>query len=149
MKPELLKAIDPYVRKIGLYTSYELSEKEFVGLVDLTDIDSLYEHGYEEAPTFAGIGLEAAKIHPISETVHDLSLRKIDPENNRKQYHIHIWMYDPAEIWAHHELRPDIRPVGGESLREMYQRLRTHYRPTYGENYIKGKADESVRELVE
>jgi len=81
MKPELLKAIDPLARTVGLYTSYELSEMEFVGSVgvDTTNVfkkledrrppfvmehdlyRTLTTNGYETSPTFAGITLEAAR----------------------------------------------------------------------------------------
>ena len=148
MNPELLKRLDPIARRFGGYTAYTLSTEEFVGLVSPHKQPSLYELGYEKSPTFAGISLEAAKIHPISGDTHDVSLRKIDPQNTRKQYHVHIWLYDPAEVYVHREYRPDIRPVSGESISEMIERLRTHYKPTYGENYEQGEMCDDLEELL-
>jgi hypothetical protein len=148
MKPELLKAIDPLARKVGLYTSYQLSQKEYVGLFE-APISELKAAGYEHPPTFAGIGLEAAKQHPLNQSVHDVSLRKVDPNNPRMQYHIHIWDYRPKELYSHYEFRPDLKVLAGETLSEAIERLRTHYRPEWGESYIRGKADQTVRGLVE
>jgi hypothetical protein len=174
MKPELLKAIDPYLRRVGLYSAYTLDEKEFVGSVgiDTSNVfkkledrrppfvmehdfyNTLTANGYETSPTFAGITLEAAKIHPKTGDVHDVSLRKVDPENNQKQYHLHYWLESveegyEAQLFSHHEYRPDVRILDGETLSEAIERLKTHYRPEWGESYIRGKADQTVRGLVE
>ena len=175
MKPELLKAIDPIARRVGLYTSYELSGKEYVGSVEINTSNvfkdakdlrppfvmehdlyrTLTTNGYETSPTFAGITLEAAKIHPESGRVHDVSLRKVDPENNQKQYHLHYWLESveegyEAELFSHHEYRPDLKILEGETLADAIERLRTHYRPEWDtDEYVRGKADQTVRELVE
>lgn len=159
MNPELLKAIDPIVRKVGLYTSYELHESEFVGEVPYAIPGIQYylpENGYEKPPTFLGVPLQAAKLHPETGDVHDWSYRKVDPENNRKQYHIHGWEHnikDPTEkyheIASHWEYRPDVCRVAGETIGEAIERLRTHFKPDWGTSeYQQGKMDDSLRELV-
>jgi len=153
MNPELLKAIDPLARKVGLYTSYELSEMEFVGHADGWNIkEILKQNGYEKPPTFLSVQLQAAKLHPKHNVVHDWSFRKVDPENERKQYHIHAWdvpSVQKAELASHYEFRPDLKVLEGETLADAIERLRTHYRPSWGESYIRGKADQTVRGLVE
>ena len=154
MNPTTLKKLDPIARKIGFYTSYTLDEAEYIGDGKLAIVRQLREGGYETPPTFAGIPLAAAKEHPETGRVHDVSLRKVDEDNPRMQYHIHYWIErtgDEAEveIYSHYEFRPDFKPVGEETTGEMIERLRTHYRPVYGDDYVQGKADESVRELVE
>jgi len=175
MNPTLLKQLDPIARKIGFYTSYELDESEYIGSVDI-NTENVFEasenlrppfvmerdfyrtletNGYEKPPTFAGIPLAAAKEHPETGRVHDVSLRKIDEDNPRMQYHIHYWIERSgkgakAEIYSHYEYRPDFARVADETTGEMIERLRTHYRPDYtnGE-YIQGKADPTLRGLIE
>jgi hypothetical protein len=154
MKPELLKAIDPYLRRVGLYSAYTLDEKEFVGHADGWNIKKiLKQNGYENPPTFLGVQLQAAKLHPKHNVIHDWSFRKVDPENNRKQYHIHAWnvpSVQKAELASHYEFRPDIAVLEGETLSDAIERLQTHYRPEWDtDEYVQGKADQTVRELVE
>ena len=174
MNPTLLKKLDPIARKIGLYTSYTLDEAEYIGKAEINtsnvfeDVENLrppfvMEHdlyrslevgGYEQPPTFMGIPLAAAKEHPETGRVHDVSLRKVDEDNPRMQYHIHYWIErkgDGAEakLYSHYEFRPDFARVGDETTGEMINRLRTHYRPVYGDDYVQGKADPTVRGLVE
>src|SRR6056297_612785 len=155
MNPTLLKKLDPIARRIGLYTSYELDEREYIGRGPPGLVRKLLDRGYEKPPTFAGIPLAAAKEHPETGRVHDVSLRKIDEDNPRMQYHIHYWIERSgkgakAEIYSHYEYRPDFARVADETTGEMIERLRTHYRPDYtnGE-YIQGKADPTLRSLVE
>ncbi len=154
MKPTTLKKLDPIARKIGLYTSYELDEEEYVGTVHIDDAIDVLQTEYETPPTFMGIPLAAAKEHPETGEVHDVSLRKVDEDNPRMQYHIHYWVQGgdeyQAELYSHYEFRPDFKPVGDETTGEMINRLRTHYRPDYSNGeYIQGKADPMVRRLVE
>jgi hypothetical protein len=52
------------------------------------------------------------------------------------------------EIFSHYEYRPDFTRVGDESTSDMIARLRTHYRPEWGDSYIRGKASPVVEELV-
>jgi hypothetical protein len=84
--------------------------------------------------------------------VHDVSLRKVDPDNSRKQYHVHLWHIENNKYWkiaSHYEYRPDFTRVGDESTSDMIARLRTHYRPEWdSDDYIRGKASPVVEELV-
>ena len=155
---DLLVRLDPIAREFGFYTSYELSEHEFMGEVKTIDDDNynyLKYHlptnaGYEKPPKAIGVPLEAAKIHPTWGEVHDYSLRKVDQESPRWQYHVHVWEREKwSEIFSHYELRPDFRRINGESWNKMYDRLREHYRPDWGETYIRGKACGDVEALVE
>jgi hypothetical protein len=168
----LLSTIDPYLRKIGLYSSYTLSKEEFVGTVEINTSNVfqdtmnppfVMEHdfyrrlecfGYEKPPTFLGVPLIAAKKHPETARIHDVSLRKVDIENTRKQYHLHYWLESlddgyEAEIAVHREYRPDITILEGETLAQAKNRLETHYRPAYGTNYEKGKLDSDLESLLD
>jgi hypothetical protein len=151
MNPTLLKKLDPIARKIGLYTSYELSEEEYIGRGPPGLVRKLLDRGYENPPTFMGIPLAAAKEHPETGRVHDYSLRRIGT-NPRMQYHVHLWYAESSKdlhAYSHYEFRPDFKRVGDETTGEMINRLRTHYRPVYNESYIQGKADPTLRGLVE
>jgi len=152
MNPTLLKKLDPIARRIGLYTSYELDEREYIGRGPPGLVRKLLERGYEKPPTFMGIPLAAAKEHPETGRVHDYSLRRIGT-NPRMQYHVHLWYAESSKdlhAYSHYEYRPDFKRVGDETTGEMIERLKTHYRPDYtnGE-YIQGKADPTLRGLVE
>ena len=174
MNPELLKRLDPIARRFGFYLSYTLDESEFIGETDIDTANvfnepenmnppfvmehDLYQYlewiGYEQNATFAGISLVAAKQHPKTGRVHDVSMRKIDPENERKQYHLHYWLersggVDTVQIASHREYRPDFKRVADESYSEMYDRLRTHYRPEYGEDYERGVMCDELESLVD
>lgn len=159
MNPEFLKAIDPLVRRFGGYTAYQLDQDEFIGTVSSINEDAYgylkyafkYELGYEEPPRFFGVSLEAAKLHPKTKDVHTYSYRKVDSENKRKQFHIHVWERGAySEIYSHHEFRPDVRILKGETLGEAIERLQTHYRPDWSTfEYQQGKADKALLELVE
>ena len=149
----LRRKLNPIARRFGFYTAYMLDDREFVG--ELPNAPVWWQtHGYESNPTVAGIPLSAAKIHPSTGQTHDISVRKVDPENTQKQYHLHYWLESveegyEAELFSHHEYRPDLKILEGETLSDAIERLRTHYRPEWGESYIRGKADQTVRELVE
>lgn len=146
----LLERIDPIARKFGLYTSYELSEKEYVGDANpSTVVETLQEAGYEAPPTFLGVPLAASKTHPETKTTHDVTLRKINPKRPRSQWHIHIWFIeDTAEVFSHYEYRPDIEPIAGESWIDMKSRLKTHFKPEWGTDYLRGVSSEAVQELT-
>lgn len=157
MTPRTKLLLDNVARKFGFYTAYELDSEEYVGTVQgMWTVQRLMQRGYEKPPTFAGVSLQAAKLHPDSGDVHDISLRKVDPDNPRKQWHIHLYHTGPTmfveheelEIFSHYEFRPDFQRVGDESYGDMIERLRTHYRPEWGETYIRGKASPVVTELV-
>ena len=151
MNPELLKRLDPIARRFGGYTAYTLSEKERVGTIKTNAVSALREIGYEWPPRFAGIRLEAAKMHPETGEVHQASFRKVDPNNERKQYHVHLWdvfSIAPTPVYVHREYRPDFKRVADESYSEMYDRLRTHYRPEYGVDYERGVMCDDLEALV-
>lgn len=162
MKPRTKLLLDDVARKFGFYTAYELDSEEYVGTVEGMHVaERLRQRGYEASPSIAGITLEAAKLHPDTGNVHDVSLRKVDPDNPRKQWHVHIfnsgkvdahglaWPNARHKIFTHYEFRPDFTRVGDESYGDMIQRLRTHYRPEWGsDDYIRGKASPVVTELV-
>jgi hypothetical protein len=153
MNPTLLKKLDPIARRIGLYTSYELDESEYIGRGPPGIASGLVTCGYENPPKLFGIPLAAAKEHPETGEVHDYTLRRVDKDNPRMQYHIHLWYAESSKdlhAYSHYEFRPDFKRVGDETTGEMINRLRTHYRPDYtnGE-YIQGKADPTLRGLVE
>jgi len=152
MNPTLLKKLDPIARKIGLYTSYELDESEYIGQGPPGIVRKLLERGYEKPPTFAGIPLAAAKEHPETGRVHDYSLRRIGT-NPRMQYHIHYWVQGgdeyQAEIYSHYEYRPDFKRVGDETTGEMINRLRTHYSPEWGTSeYQQGVMCDDLQDLL-
>jgi hypothetical protein len=154
MNQQTLKAmLDPLARKSGLYLSYELDEKEFVGSIVLESrvvATNLKSKGYTETPNIAGIHLQASKEHPETNALHEYSLRRIDPKNRRKQYHVHLFTHHgKTEIFSHHEYRPDLRVLQSERITGAIQRLQTHYRPTWGQDYHRGMYDTPVGELVE
>mgnify|MGYP000320657533 FL=1 len=144
------KRFDPLARRFGFYLSYTISEEEFIGTLSPGWVSTLKANGYEPSPRIMGIKLEAAKIHPETGAVHDFSLRKVDPENPKYQYHAHMWTRSDglARVAVHYEARPDVRRIGDESLSDAKQRLQTHYRPE-GDEYLKGVADDTLKELVE
>jgi len=150
----LLAALNPLAERAGLYTAYELTPEERIGVVEDTTVPRtvrlLRSRGYETSPTFAGIPLQAAKLHPEAGEVHQASLRRIDPQNPRRQYHVHLWAtWDGTEIFSHWEYRPDFTRVGQEAYSDMRFRLKTHYRPDWDtDDYERGKADDYVRSLT-
>lgn len=155
---DLLVKLDPIARKLGFYSAYELSSEEYLGEIKTIDDDGYgylkyaltSEMGYEKSPKLMGIRLEAAKISPHWATVHDYSYRKVDPENPRWQWHIHVWENSAhSEIYSHYEYRPDVTLIDGESVSEAIERLRTHYRPSWGEDYLKGEMCDDVKKLVD
>lgn len=155
MTPRTKLLLDDVARKFGFYTAYALDSDEWVGTVEGMHVgERLRQRGYEDSPSVAGITLEAAKLHPDTGNVHDVSLRKVDSDNPRKQWHVHLFIDEttmpwPREIFSHYEFRPDFQRVGGESYGDMIERLRTHYRPEWGsDDYTRGKASPVVTELV-
>ena len=149
---QLKKRLNPAAKRFGLYTAYALDSSEYIGYIDSTPhlvaVD-LYEDGYEKPPTFAGVELAAAKIHSTEEIVDEYSCRKVDPDNPRWQWHVHLFKIDDVtEIFSHYEMRPDFKKIDGEDTAEMLGRLQIHYRPEYGTDYYQGKADPVVQDLV-
>jgi hypothetical protein len=149
---QLKKRLNPVAQKAGLYTAYELSLNELVGTYD--DVPTgvrnwLFKDGYETAPSIVGVTLTAAKTHPLTDEVHSYSIRRVDPDNPRWQWHVHLWYVQGAtEIFSHYEMRPDFKKIDGEDTAEMIGRLKIHYRPEYGREYYRGEADPVVTDLV-
>lgn len=164
--PTFRKRLDGPLRRLTndrLYYSYGLEKAERIGTVA---VGGNYGHkliahrlktfGYENPPTFGGIPLEAAKTHPRTGHVHDYSLRRVDPENEKRQFHVHLFVVDGVvEVFSHLELRPDFRPVAGESLRDAYARLQEHLSPSWGPQwgdgttYVLGGHDDVVAGLID
>ena len=152
----LLPALDRLLGAVGLYAAYELHPGESVGTVrpsgGVDDVRAhLLERGYERSR------LAALKYHPGTGAREAGSLRRVDPDHPRRQWHVHLFVRDggAVELFSHYEYRPDPRPLAGESVRECVERLREHYRPTWGTawtdetTYAVGRVDGVVRRLVD
>ena len=155
---QLKKRLNPVAQKVGLYTAYRLDESEYVGAAHSawSAKAQIEDSDYESPPNVAGIQLSAAKEHPHWDELYDLTYRKVDPDNPRWQWHIHLWLCGSEykdvnvyyEIFSHYEMRPDFKKIDGEDTAEMLGRLQIHYRPEYGTDYYQGKADPVVQDLV-
>lgn len=156
LRQHALPIVDDLLEPLGLYAAYELGEREFVGDVWLPlgayDAEQyLLENGYEPST------LAALKYHPETGEPDDASLRRVDPESPRWQWHVHLFEQGSGfvNIFSHYELRPDLGAVDDETLAERYERLREHYRPTWGMEqrddvtYILGAACPVVDDLLE
>lgn len=83
-------------------------------------------------------------------------MRRVDPSDPRRQYHVHLFDEGTAgtSIYSHLEYRPDIHPVGDESLDDAVARLREHYSPSWGSEwgpgvtYVQGAHCDAVDRLV-
>jgi hypothetical protein len=137
----------------GWYTAYDLGAAEHVATTRLS-VPALRETlrmgGYERQR------LSAAKRHPQTGQLHDLSMRRVPDEHpdavrgtritawpaRACQFHVHAFRLDTDTLgpvtWvgSHYELRPDFfRP------RPSVQRLHEHYKPEYGQTYHRGVTD--------
>lgn len=136
------------------YVAYPLREAEYVGSVrkpveevrtDLVDLG--YEFGY----------LSSLKYHWETDDPDQGSYRRIDPANERWQWHVHLFERgDSVELSSHYEYRPDVRRIAGETHSERIERLREHYRPTWnvgnpdGEpTYFLGRQCEQIEAYVD
>lgn len=152
LRQRLLSTSDPVARRLGTYTAYRLDRAEFVGTLqrDRGTFD-LRDLGYEHNP------LSAAKYHPETDELDDSSWRRVDPDDPRWQWHVHLWENDvEVEAFSHYEYRPDPRLLSGESPSDMTQRLRDHYNPKWDTdydadeaNYFLGDACGELRAVVE
>lgn len=156
LRSRLLYKIDWGADKIGMYTSYEVQANELVGSTDrdIKDvITRLREIGYKynsisAAKQHAESGnLETASFRSVPEEHPDLNQETQITSNWRPidcQYHVHLFEVDDrVEITSHYELRPDILNPEFSS-----DRLRTHYRPEWGESYIPGVYEPSVENII-
>jgi len=144
----LRRLLNPVANRLGFYTAYTLDRRERVGTLPVSPLEwSAY--GYTTNPSLLGVPLSAAKIHPETNKTHDISLRKVDPQNKRKQWHIHVFKQGTKmEVFSHYEFRPDPTTVGDEDIVEMKQRLKTHYRPEWGDEYRMGVVDSDLKQLL-
>lgn len=153
----ILPTVDRLAQPVGQYTAYELHALEYVGTVDEIAVAEgvgtlLEEYGYEFC------GLAALKYYPDTTVPDDGSYRKVDPDNPRWQWHVHLFENDAVvEIYSHYEYRPDLVALEGEdsdgfaarvylasmaragvvswgearSRDDALDRLIEHYRPTW------------------
>ena len=132
IRQHIMSVLDPYVEEVDLYTAYELHPDEFIGEVAIPHEEiTLRPFGYSPHH------LAAAKYHPYSGQLDGSSWRKIDTENPRWQWHIHLWdtSSEGTEISSHYEYRPDVRLLADESVHDMANRLEEHYSPKWDTNY--------------
>ena len=143
---QVLKWINPLANLFGFYTAYTLTVPEFIGVTQSDNLrETLLRQGYEPPPKLWIIPLSAAKTHPVTGDIHAWTLRQIDSDSPRHQYHIHVFTTDTGlSVASHYELRPDLKRIAGETHKERMDRLRTHYRPVWGDEYIRGKAPDSL-----
>lgn len=139
-------AADPYTRRyLSLYTAYPLDRSEYVATVT-GEIDALRTR--LRAAGYTPQRLSAAKRHPETGRLHLLSMRRVPDEHPADaygaavasyppqscQYHLHAFpspVHGQFDVFAHYELRPLIHPI-------------EHYRPTYGDTYLRGVADPAL-----
>ena len=123
-----------------MYSAYSLSEEEYIGRFDgnLKEArGALSEKGYKYNM------LGAKKLHPETEKVDDGSFRNLDPDDNSKQWHVHIWETDNGvQFFSHYEYKPEPwRPI---DIARPFE----HYRPDYGETYIQGQHSRGIKEVL-
>ena len=142
--------MNPIANRYGFYTSYELTEPEFIGIAKSRHLRKKLERdGWTRPPTIAGIPLSAVKTHPDTGQPHNWTLRYPDPDRPRQQYHLHAFKTSQGtEVACHYELRPDLKMLEGESPQDRRDRLTTHYRPKWGEDYIRGKHPEAIQSYL-
>lgn len=152
---ELRAAVDPIVRPYNLYSAYPLDEREHIGAM-VGDVEAarelLVDEGYE--PQY----LSAAKRHLETDQLHDLSYRRVPSEHPAAaagtrltstfepaecQHHIHVFDLGDVLGWfIHYEARPDFLEPS-----VSIERLQTHYRPVWGQDYLLGNPDFEVPDV--
>jgi hypothetical protein len=157
-RSSILPRVDEYSREyLGLYTAYEVSEEEFVfeTNADLEELKkSLENAGYNY--NF----LAATKKHPVFDIVDSGSFRRVPethPDNldkdselyqewspNHCQFHIHIFEINDGskQVSCHYELRPDL-----SNPKLSIDRMKSHYRPEWGETYFPSIHDTKISSL--
>lgn len=133
-------ALDPLARVYGQYTAYRLHINEHVGHVDGMSVPDARD--YLKAKGYTPQYLSAAKRHPETGQLHDLSYRRVPDAHPIEaegtpiakksprlcQYHVHAFRVGGGVDWfSHYEYRPLM--------------LMKHYRPEYGATYLRGVSD--------
>jgi len=157
----------------SLYTAYELSDEEHIGTFDVP-VDraavKIYKAGYGSLPTVFGILLSAAKRHPETGKLHDVTRRKVprskaeiervnelvrgteleNYEAERLQFHVHLFQRNDGtiEVYSHLEFRSDLQSVGTEDKSEAFGRLMEHYNPRYDRTYLEGASEPKLEQLL-
>lgn len=81
----------------------------------------------EPLPPFAPVA-----IHPETDDVADHSFRRIDDENPRWHWEIYVFEIEgAADLYARYKFRPDLSPIGGETIKEHRERVNGAYHPTH------------------
>ena len=130
------------------YAAYTLSQEEFIAHLPDTQggmetVESfLFQEGFRRVKVLA-----ALKYHPDTGDPDNGSWRVVDDENPRHQYHIHVFeVSDGIDVFCHYEYRPDLKPVANESVTDMVDRLKDHYKPESDE-YLMGKYPPSLNSM--
>lgn len=155
LRETLLLPADRLLRPAGLYAAYSIGDEQIASLPDVEPrwaICAMRTVGFEPA------WLAALKYRSTARRHHDVASLRYVPEEHPAvdarivdewapeecQYHLHLFDVDGVlEVYSHYEVRPDLlRPS------PSIERLRTHYRPEYGEDYVKGLAPREVHEWI-
>lgn len=136
MRRALYPAIDPLLRSLTndrLYSQYDLTEAEYVRTVHESPAvveKRLKMRGYEDSGWTAAVkGLENYDMLERASLRHTAG---------RWQYHVHLFGARSTRVYSHYEMRPDLRPLPGESLSEMKARLQEHLHPSWGRELEEG-----------
>lgn len=154
-----LRTISRPLLRVGVldspwYASYELHEAEHIATIAQPVervVDELESMGYEAST------LAALKLHPEYGVADAGSYRRVSTHNPHWQWHVHVFdvARDATDVFSHYEYRPDVRPLGDETLCEAAYRLREHYRPTWNTSapddeatYYLGEACERLYDYI-
>lgn len=154
VRENVLPHVDRAISPLGLYAMYRLSYKEIVAEKLECSMDEVI-HNLKDLG-FQYHGISAAKLHPTVEKVDSCSYRLVPDEHpdtsarivkewepEECQYHIHIFdMREFIHMFCHYELRHDIF---APSIN--LERTKKHYRPEYGENYLRGVYPDSISSM--
>lgn len=138
----LRRAVLPALDRLlpgSLYAAYTLGSGEHVATVEAAPAAvaaELRRRGYELST------LSALKYHWATGRPDAGSLRRVDPRDPDWQWHVHLFETAAGTaVASHYELRPD---PGLAALGRMYR----HYRPRYGETYLRGETDSRLAEAL-
>jgi hypothetical protein len=136
------------------YTSYDIGESEYLGSFDGTlneFIETVESCGYHYQLFAARKKKNNAKDdgsyaripnkHPSA--VEDTSLEGLDSQ--ACQYHVHPFVTeDGIDVYGHYE----IHPYPWKPTNDITRPIR-HYKPTYGDTYLKGVVDDRLTDILE